>query len=164
MATLTLELLNLLPVLKATSRIEEIHAIYIHETLPKKPPTIVTEKGHYRLPATLHSVACRAARIVVGSGEPYEGPAAGILAEVLQTIASEDGEGANAQMANDAAGDEGTRRQGDGVREPLRRLAESLAREALSELEGAVTQSVAQLYEERRSGLLAAALETLVGR
>ena len=56
------------------------------------------------------------------------------------------------------------RSQGDDVRETLRRLAESLAREALSELEGALTQSVARLYKERRSGLLAAALETLVGQ
>ena len=163
METLTLEQFNLLPVLKATSRIEEIHAIYIHETLPKKPPTIVTDKGQFRLPATLHSVACRATRIVVGSGQPYEGPTAGVLAEVLQGIANEDSEGANEQTANGEGGDEGTASQGDDDM-PLRRLAESLAREALSELGGLLTQSVARHYKERRSGLLAAALETLVGR
>ena len=175
MATLTLEQLNLLPVLKTTSRIEEILAIYIHEAFPKRPPTIVTEKGHFRLPATLHSVACRAARTVAGNAEPYEGPTAGILAEVLQGIASEDSDGANAQTAlqgDESAGDEANVQrtlQGDNsdegnMREPLLRLAESLAREALSELEDVLTHSVARLYKERRSGLLAAALETLVGR
>jgi len=177
MATLTLEQLNLLPVLKTTSRIEEILAIYIHEALPRRPPTIVTDKGHFRLPATLHSVACRAARMAVANAEPYEGPTAGILAEVLQGIVdtSEDSDGANAQTAlqgDESAGDEANVQrtlQGDNsdegnMREPLLRLAESLAREALSELEGVLTQSVARLYKERRSGLLAAALETLVGR
>ena len=165
----------MLPVLKATSRIEEILAIYIHEALPRRPPSIVTDKGHFRLPATLHSVACRAARTVAGNAEPYEGPTAGILAEVLQGIASEDSEGVNVQTAlqgDEIAGDEANVQkalQGENsdvanVREPLRRLAESLAREALSELEGVLAQSVAGLYKERRSGLLAAALETLVGQ
>ena len=175
MTSLTLEQLNLLPVLKATGRIEEIHAIYIHEALPRRPPTIVTEKGHFRLPATLHSVAWRAARTVAGNAEPYEGPTAGILAEVLQGIASEDSEGVNAQTAlqgDDSACDKANVQkalQGDNsdeanVREPLRMLAESMAQEALSELEGVLTQSVDRLYKERRSGLLVAALEVLVGR
>ena len=48
---------------------------------------------------------------------------------------------------------------GDG--HELRRLAEGLAHEALSELEGLLAESVARLYRERHGALVAAALQAL---
>jgi hypothetical protein len=47
------------------------------------------------------------------------------------------------------------------AREPLRRLAEGLAQEALTELEGMLADQVARLYQERKGALVAAAVRAL---
>ena len=147
MADLTLEQLNLLPALKATSHIDEVIALYIHQRLPRKPATIVTERGHFRVPITLFGTAYQAYHALAGNAEAYEGPRAGTLAEVLRGMVGKAGEGSDG-----ANGD---------WHEPLRRLAEGLAHEALSELEGLLTDSVARLYRERHGALVAAALQAL---
>ena len=145
MADLTQEQLSLLPAMKATSHVDEIIAVYIHQRLPQRPATIVTEKGHFRLPRTLYGAAYQAYHALTGKAEAYEGPRQGVLAEVLRGMAGDAGEGG-------VKGDEG---------EPLRRLAEGLAHEALNELEGLLAEQVARLYQERKGALVAAAVQAL---
>ena len=145
MADLTQEQFSLLPALKATSHIDEIIAVYIHQRLPHKPATIVTENGHFRLPRTLYDAAYQAYRALAGKADAYEGPRQGALAEVLRSMAGDaDEDGARADE-----------------REPLRRLAEGLAQEALTELEGVLADQVARLYQERKGALVAAAVRAL---
>ena len=131
----------MLPALKATSHIDDIVAVYIHQRLPHKPATIVTENGHFRLPRTLYDAAYQAYRALAGKADAYEGPRQGALAEVLRS------------MAGDA--DE------DGASADERRLAEGLAQEALTELEGVRADQVARLYQERKGALVAAAVRAL---
>jgi hypothetical protein len=145
MDNLTQEQFCSLPVLKATSHIDDIIALYVHQRLPHRPATIVTEKGHFRLPTRLYGAAYQAYHALAGKAEEYEGPRQGALAEVLRNMAGNaDEDGARADE-----------------REPLRRLAEGLAQEAFTELGGMLADQVARLYQERKGALVAAAVRAL---
>ncbi len=118
MAALTLDGLNALPALRASSHVDDIVCLHVHTHLPKRPATVVTDAGHYRMPITLYGTAARAYATLANNGGAYEGPRRGTLAEVLHAMAGDD---------------DRARRSAE---EPLGRLAECLAEEALGELEG----------------------------
>lgn len=143
---LTQEELDALPALTARATIKELRAIHIHQGLRRRPATVETEAGHFRLSKTLGVIAAKALQ----ARTEYKGPTDGVLGRVLARIAF----GEEDSVADSIHEEEESE-------DPMEAMAEELARESLERLRELTRRSTARLFSRERGSILTEALASL---